>query len=242
MDWSWSWNSNTLATWCEESTHWKISWYWQRLRAGGVGGLQRMRWLDGVTDSMDMNLSKRWEIVGFPDSSAEKESACSAGDPGSIPGSGRSAGEGVGYPLQWSWASLVTQLVKNHLQCGRPGFDPRVVKIPWRSERLPTPVFWPEEFHGLYIHGVAKSWTWLNDFHVTPGDSGGQGSLACCSPHPVKSWAWLSNWATTTKNRTVRHRQPLSTNPSAEAVNLWPIPRGTETSVGPCEGWRKPLN
>ena len=45
-----------------------------------------MRWLDGVTDSMDMNLSKRWEIVGFPDSSAEKESACSAGDPGSIPG------------------------------------------------------------------------------------------------------------------------------------------------------------
>ena len=59
-----------------------------------------MRWLDGVTDSMDMNLSKRWEIVGFPDSSAEKESACSAGDPGSIPGSGRSAGEGVGYPLQ----------------------------------------------------------------------------------------------------------------------------------------------
>ena len=72
-----------------------------------------MRWLDGVTDSMDMNLSKRWEIVGFPDSSAEKESACSAGDPGSIPGSGRSAGEGVGYPLQYSRASLVAQLLKN---------------------------------------------------------------------------------------------------------------------------------
>ena len=37
-----------------------------------------------------------------------------------------------------------------HLQCGRPGFNPWVGKIPWRRERLPTPVFWPREFHGLY--------------------------------------------------------------------------------------------
>ena len=51
--------------------------------------------------------------VGFPGSSVGKESACNAGDPGSIPGSGRSAGEGIGYPLQYSWASLVAQLVKN---------------------------------------------------------------------------------------------------------------------------------
>ena len=49
---------------------------------------------------------------GFPGSSAGKESACSAGDPGSIPGSGRSAEEEIGYPLQYSWASLVTQVVK----------------------------------------------------------------------------------------------------------------------------------
>ena len=60
-------------------------------------------------------------------SSVAKESACNAGDPGSIPGLGRSAGEGIGYPLQYSWASLVAQLVKNP----------------------PTPVFWPGEFHGL---------------------------------------------------------------------------------------------
>ena len=46
-------------------------------------------------------------------SSVGKESACNAGDPGSIPGLGRSAGEGIGYPLQYSWASLVAQLVKN---------------------------------------------------------------------------------------------------------------------------------
>ena len=51
--------------------------------------------------------------MGFPGSSAHKESACNAGDPGSIPGSGRYAGEGLGYPLQYSWASLVAQLVKN---------------------------------------------------------------------------------------------------------------------------------
>ena len=44
--------------------------------------------------------------AGFPDSSVGKESACNAGDPGWIPGLGRSAGEGIGYPLQYSWASL----------------------------------------------------------------------------------------------------------------------------------------
>ena len=51
--------------------------------------------------------------MGSPDSSAGKESTCNAGDPGSIPGLGISAGEGIGYPLQYSWASLVAQLVKN---------------------------------------------------------------------------------------------------------------------------------
>ena len=50
--------------------------------------------------------------MGFPDSSVGKESAYNSGDPGSIPGSGRSAGEGIGYPLQYSCASLVAQLVK----------------------------------------------------------------------------------------------------------------------------------
>ena len=51
--------------------------------------------------------------MGFPGSSAGKESSCNAGDPSSIPGSGRSSGERMGYPLLYSWASPVAQMVKN---------------------------------------------------------------------------------------------------------------------------------
>ena len=51
--------------------------------------------------------------MGFPDSTVGKESTCNVGDPGSIPGSGRSTGERIGYPLQYSWASLMAQVVKN---------------------------------------------------------------------------------------------------------------------------------
>ena len=51
--------------------------------------------------------------MGFPGGSAGKEFACNAGVPSSIPGLGRSPGEGLGCPLQYSWASLVTQTVKN---------------------------------------------------------------------------------------------------------------------------------
>ena len=64
------------------------------------------------------NIIKYWVypgniVRGFPGSSTGKESACDAGDPDSIPGSGRSTGKGIGYPLQYSWPSLVSQLVKN---------------------------------------------------------------------------------------------------------------------------------
>ena len=75
-------------------------------------------------------------------------------DKGSIPGSGRSPGEGIGYPLQYSWASLVAQTVKEsdykgiHLQCGRPGFNPWAGKILWRRAWQPTRVFLPGEFRG----------------------------------------------------------------------------------------------
>ena len=51
--------------------------------------------------------------MGFPGSSAGEEPTYNAGDPGSIPGLGQSPGEGIGYPLQYSWDSLVAQMVKN---------------------------------------------------------------------------------------------------------------------------------
>ena len=81
-------------------------------------------------------------------SSVGKESSCNAGDPSLIPGLGRSAGEGIGYPLQYSWASLVSQLVKN-----LPAVQETwVLSLGWEDpmRRLTTPVFWPGEFHGLY--------------------------------------------------------------------------------------------
>ena len=52
-------------------------------------------------------------VLSFPGSSPGKESFCNAGDLGSIPGSGRSPGERIGYPFKYSWASLVVQMVKN---------------------------------------------------------------------------------------------------------------------------------
>ena len=60
-----------------------------------------------------------------------------------IPELGRSAGEGIGYPLQNSWASLMAHLVKNLPAMGEAWIE----KIPWKREQLPTPVFWPGESH-----------------------------------------------------------------------------------------------
>ena len=90
------------------------------------------------------------QIFGLPGSSAGKGSACNAGDPGSIPGLGRSARKGIGYLLQYSWTFLVVQLIKNLTVVWETWVRSLVGKIPCRREWLPTPVFWPGELHELY--------------------------------------------------------------------------------------------
>ena len=93
-------------------------------------------------------LYSRW---GFPHSSVGKASACftNAGDPGSIPRSGRSAGEGIGYPLQYSWASIMAQLVKNlPANTGDLGLIPGLGRSPGEDEGYP-----------LQYSSLENSWT-----------------------------------------------------------------------------------
>ena len=92
---------------------------------------------------LQKNLRELFGQTNTYSSSAGKESACNAGDPSSIPESGRPAGEGIGYPLHCSWASLVAQLIKDPLAMLRHEFDPWVGKIPWRKKWQSTPVFLP---------------------------------------------------------------------------------------------------
>ena len=77
-------------------------------------------------------------------------------DMGSIPGSGRSAGEGIGYPLQYSSASLVDQLVKNPPAM----WETHVGSLGWvdplEKGKVTHSVFWPGEFHGMYDQWLQK--------------------------------------------------------------------------------------
>ena len=114
-----------------------------------------------------------WQVICnllkiFPDSSVGKEFTCNAGDPYLIPGSGRSAEEGIGYTLQYSWASLVAQLVKN-----LPAMQETWVRsLDW-EDPLEKGKAWSGslQYSGLensldcIVRGVAKSQTWLSDFH-----------------------------------------------------------------------------
>ena len=97
-------------------------------------------------------------MKGFPASSAGKESTCNAGDPSSTPGSGGSPGEGIGYPLQYSWASLVAQLVKNPSAMRNDLGSIPGLGIPLQYSSL-------ENSMDCIVHGVTKRRTQLSDFH-----------------------------------------------------------------------------
>ena len=98
--------------------------------------------------------------MGFPHSSVGKESTCNAGDPGSIPGLGRSPGEGIGYPLQYSWASLVAQLVKNPPAMRETWvLIPGLGRSPGEGEGCPLQYSGLEDSMDGIVHGVPKTWT-----------------------------------------------------------------------------------
>ena len=116
-------------------------------------------------------------IYSNPDHSVGKEPTCNAGDPGLIPGLGRSTGEGIGYPLQYSWAFLMAQLIQNPpamwetwvwslgwedpLEKGKATHSSILAwRIPWTLWTL-----CPWGCKELDTHGAAKSWTQLGNFH-----------------------------------------------------------------------------
>ena len=121
--------------------------------------------LDSSLKSRDITLLTKVCIHacwGFLGSSASKESACNAGDSGLIPGLGSSPGEGIGYPLQYSWASLKAQMVKNPHAMWETWVRSLIGKIPWRRAWQPTLVFlpgetpWTEEPGGLRSMGSQR--------------------------------------------------------------------------------------
>ena len=106
-------------------------------------------WLNMKREELKMIFRFPGKMVShIPGSSADKESTCNAGDPDLTPESGRSTGEGIGYQLQHSGASLVAQTVKNPPAMWDTWVQFLGWENPWRREQLPTPVFLPGESHG----------------------------------------------------------------------------------------------
>ena len=103
--------------------------------------------------------------LGFPGSSVGKESTCNAGDPGWIPELGRSPGEGIGYPLQYSWASFVVQLVNNPPAMRETWVRSLGWEDPLEKGRATHSSSGLENSIGCIVHGVTKSQTWLSNFH-----------------------------------------------------------------------------
>ena len=108
-----------------------------------------------------------YSSLGFPDGLVGKESTCNAGDPGSIPGSGRSAGERVGHPLQYFWASLVAQLVKNLPALWETWVQSLGWEDPLAKGKAPHSSILVWRMLWTTVHEVVKNQTRLSDFHCT---------------------------------------------------------------------------
>ena len=117
-------------------------------------------------------------IKGFPGSSAGKESVDNAGDPSSTHGSGRSAGGWIGYPLEYSWVSLVAQTIKNPPSMQETWVrslgweDPLEKRIATHSSILAWRIPWTEQPSRLQSMELTKSQTWLSDFHFQYKEAG----------------------------------------------------------------------
>ena len=109
--------------------------------------------------------SHSWIPSSFPGSSLGKESTCNAGDPGLIPGLGRSLGEGIGYPHQYSWASLVAQLVKNLPAMWKTWVQSLGWKDPLEKGKIIHSSSDLENSMDCIAHGVTNSRTQLSNFH-----------------------------------------------------------------------------
>ena len=111
-----------------------------------------------MNSSRFINLGLR-PFLGFPGSSAGKDSTCNAGDPALIPGLGSSPREGIGYPLQYPWASLVAQMVKNlpamwETWVRSLGWEgPLEESMATHSSILAWRILWTEEPGGLQSKG-----------------------------------------------------------------------------------------
>ena len=98
--------------------------------------------LDSESSDPSLNLRGTF-LYGFPDSSVGKESICNAGDPGLIPRLGRFIGEGIGFPLHYSWVSFMAQQVKNLPEVQETWVWSLSQEDLGRREWQPTPVFLP---------------------------------------------------------------------------------------------------
>ena len=123
--------------------------------------------------------------VGFPDSSVRTESTCNVGEPSSIPGSGRSAGEGIGYPLQYSWASLVAQLIKNLPAMWETWVPSMGWEDPLEKRKATMSIFWPGEFHELHIPWGCKELDKTEQLSLT------QSSHRVCGKSLFSEWISL---------------------------------------------------